>query len=65
MSWANVTPVTPVDQFNMWKNEAERRRGELVSYRDGAVDRLERAQKELAAIDAALLALDALLGAPP
>lgn len=61
MSRANI--VTPVDQFDSWKREGERRRGELVNYREGAVERLDDAQKELAAIDAALLQLDALLGA--
>lgn len=56
-------PLTPVDQYNSWRREGERRRGELANYRDGAVARLDAARDELAAIDAALLQLDALLGA--
>jgi hypothetical protein len=60
VSRANV--VTPVDEFDGWKREGARRRQELLSFREGACERLAEAQSELNAIDAALAELERLLG---
>lgn len=54
--------VTPLDQFDHWRRDGERKLQELISYREGAQDRLASAQAELARVDAAIDAVSLMLG---
>jgi len=53
--------VTPVDEFEAWRRQGERKLQQLVNYREGAEQRLHSARKELDAIDAAISVLSQLL----
>ncbi|HYC44507.1 MAG TPA: hypothetical protein VED01_03385 [Burkholderiales bacterium] len=63
----NSHAVTPVHEFDGWKREGERKLQQLVSYREGAEQRLQDAREELAKVDAAIAELSELLtpGASP